>query len=47
MKTAAESIIRALYNKNANEASNYYQVVLTKPDMLVTPRVADRMANEL
>lgn len=44
MKAAAESIIRALYNKNANEASNYYQVVLTKPDMLVTPKVAERMA---
>ena len=45
MKEAAIQIAKTLYNKNANEADNYYNVTLTKPPLVVTKDVADRMYN--
>lgn len=47
MKVAAAEMVRALYNKNANEAQNYKWETLEKPNLVVTKDVADRMYNEL
>ena len=45
MKQAAKDIAKTLYNKNANEADNYYAATLTKPPLVVTKDVADWMYN--
>lgn len=45
MKQATKDIAKTLYNKNANEADNYYNVTLTKPPLVVTKDVADWMYN--
>lgn len=45
MKQAAKDIAKTLYNKNANEADNYYNATLTKPPLVVTKDVADWMYN--
>jgi hypothetical protein len=45
MKEAAIQVAKTLYNKNANEADNYYAATLTKPPLIVTKEVADWMYN--
>lgn len=43
IKAAAIEMTRSLYNKNANEADNYANVTLEKPNLIVTEDVADWM----
>lgn len=43
MKEAAIQVARTLYNKNANEADNYFNATLQKPPLVVTKEVADWM----
>ena len=43
MKEAAIQVARTLYNKNANEADNYYKATLVRPPLIVTKDVADWM----
>lgn len=45
MKTASKEVAKALYNKNVNEAQNYKFETLKKPNLIVTPEVADWMYN--
>lgn len=43
IRAAAIEMTRSLYNKNANEADNYKNVTLEKPNLIVTKDVADWM----
>ena len=43
IKAAAIEMTRSLYNKNANEADNYANVTLEKPNLIVTEDVANWM----
>jgi len=43
IKAAAIEMTKSLYNKNANEADNYANVTLEKPNLIVTEDVADWM----
>lgn len=45
MKEATIQVARTLYNKNANEADNYFYATLQKPPLIVTQDVADWMYN--
>ena len=45
IKAAAIEMTKSLYNKNANEADNYKNVTLEKPNLVVTKDVADWMYN--
>lgn len=43
IRAAAIEMTKSLYNKNANEADNYKNVTLEKPNLIVTKDVADWM----
>ncbi len=45
IRAAAIEMTKSLFNKNANEADNYENVTLEKPNLIVTKDVADWMYN--